>query len=67
MTSSLELDCLQTSPAKTIAIIFTDKSLLLVREGYPIALTFKDIAHLTFEGSLAAATMFGFVLTHAVI
>jgi hypothetical protein len=58
---------LETGPAKTVAIIFTDKSLLLVGKRHTIALTFKDIAHLTFEGSLAAATMFGFVLTHAVI
>jgi hypothetical protein len=58
---------LETGPAKAVAIIFTSERLLLISQGDTIALTFKDIAHLTFEGSLAAATMFGFVLTHAVI
>ena len=47
--------------------MLTDKSFLLVSELHPITLTFKDIAHLTFEGGLTAATMFGFVLAHAVI
>ena len=65
--ATLELYRLETGPTKAVGIIFTDKSLLLIRQRDPIALTFKDIAHLTFEGSLTAATMFGFVRTHAVI
>jgi hypothetical protein len=63
----IELYCLQAGAAKTVAVISGDKGLFLIVHRDAIALAFKDIAHFAFKGGLAAATMFGFVLAHAVI
>jgi hypothetical protein len=40
------------------------KTLLGFGQRDTVALTLEDIAQLAFEGSLTAATMFGFVLAH---
>ncbi len=63
----IKFDCFKASPTKTIVVLARDKRLLFVAHRNAIALAFEDIAHLTLEWGLAAATMFGFVLTHAVI
>jgi hypothetical protein len=67
LLQKIELDCLQAGATETVAVICGDKGFFGIVHLNAIALTFKDIAHFAFKGGLAAATMFGFVLAHAVI
>jgi hypothetical protein len=54
----------QTLAAEAVAIIIGDISFFLFGQRDAIALTLEDIAHFAFEGGLAAAALFCFMLAH---